>query len=151
MVDVTTCCCPPVSKLERARTLLADPGDITTDDIKEFISLSSAREETERKEREEALERDKAQVARIARSQRITRWAFAAVAAVVLIAGGIVAWWQADKARLQADKAEQLAKQEVALARAQGSVLGELSRTKLLRGEIDSTLRLASRGTRIDL
>jgi energy-coupling factor transporter ATP-binding protein EcfA2 len=32
-------------QLERARTLLADPGDITTDDIKEFVSLSSAREE----------------------------------------------------------------------------------------------------------
>jgi TPR repeat protein len=33
-------------QLERARTLLADPGDITTDDVKKFISLSSAREET---------------------------------------------------------------------------------------------------------
>ena len=37
---------PAGLQLERARTLLADPGDITTDDIKEFISLSSAREET---------------------------------------------------------------------------------------------------------
>jgi len=151
---------PAGFQLERARAFLADPGELTITDIQEFIALSTAREETERKEREEALARDKAQVAeiraadaqaRIASSQRITRWAFAAVAAVILIAGGIVAWWQADKARLQADKAEQLAKQEVALARAQGSVLGELSRTKLLRGEIDSTLRLASRGTRIDL
>jgi hypothetical protein len=34
--------------LERARALLADPGDLTTEDITEFISLSSAREETER-------------------------------------------------------------------------------------------------------
>jgi predicted oxidoreductase (fatty acid repression mutant protein) len=34
---------------------------------------------------------------------------------------------------------------------AQANILGELSRTKLLRGEIDSALRLASRGTRIDL
>src|SRR5262245_1579062 len=151
---------PAGFQLERARAFLADPGELTITDIQEFIALSTAREETERKERKEALARDKAQVAeiraadaqaRIASSQRITRWAFAAVAAVILIAGGIVAWWQADKARLQADKAEQLAKQEVALARAQGSVLGELSRTKLLRGEIDSTLRLASRGTRIDL
>src|SRR5262249_33070543 len=150
---------PAGFQLERARAFLADPGELTITDIQEFIALSTAREETERKERKEALARDKAQVAeiraadaqaRIASSQRITRWAFAAVAAVILIAGGIVAWWQADKARLQADKAEQLAKQEVALARAQGSVLGELSRTKLLRGEIDSTLRLASRGTRID-
>jgi CHASE2 domain-containing sensor protein len=31
-------------QLERARNLLADPGDIGTDDIKEFISLSSARD-----------------------------------------------------------------------------------------------------------
>ena len=173
-------------QLERARSLLADPGDITTDDIEEFITLSSAREEAERKEREEALERDKAQVARIASSQRITRWAFAAVAAVILIAGGIVAWWQADKARLQADKAEQLARQEVELAEsrqqldearanvsagqasnaelrsvldrrqvdldhAQANFLAELSATKLSRGDLDSALRLASRGTRIDL
>ena len=35
---------PAGLQLERARSLLADPGDITTDDIKEFISLSSARE-----------------------------------------------------------------------------------------------------------
>jgi hypothetical protein len=48
-----------------ARTLLADPGDLTIDDIEEFIALSSAREETERKEREEALARDEAQVAEI--------------------------------------------------------------------------------------
>src|SRR5262245_9836948 len=89
-------------------------------------ALISASEEAEAKrlgnERAQ-LERDKAQVAEIkaaqtrtAHLQRITRWAFAAVAAVVLIAGGIVAWWQADKGRLQADKAEQLARQEVALA-----------------------------------
>jgi hypothetical protein len=43
--------------LERARTLLADPGDIATDDITEFISLSSAREETERRAREPAAGR----------------------------------------------------------------------------------------------
>jgi TPR repeat protein len=36
---------PPGLPLERARSLLADPGDITTDDLEEFISLSSAREE----------------------------------------------------------------------------------------------------------
>src|SRR5262249_22930477 len=45
--------------LERARALLADPGDLTISDIQDFIALSSAREEAERKEREEALERDK--------------------------------------------------------------------------------------------
>jgi WD40 repeat protein len=45
---------PTGLQLERARNLLADPGDISTDEIKEFISLSSAREETERKQREAA-------------------------------------------------------------------------------------------------
>jgi hypothetical protein len=149
---------PAGFQLERARALLADPGDLTITDIQEFIALSSAREETERKEKEQALERDKAQVAeikaaqartadaqaRIASSQRVTRWAFAAVAAVILIAGGTIGW-------LQADRARQLTRQELALGRAQADILGELSRTKLLRGEIDSTLRLASRGTRIDL
>jgi energy-coupling factor transporter ATP-binding protein EcfA2 len=112
---------PAGLQLERARSLLADPGDIGTDDIKEFILLSSAREEAERKEREEGLERDKAQVAeikaaqartadaqaRIASSQRITRWAFAAVAAVILIAGGTIGWMQEDKARQLLDKTRQ--------------------------------------------
>src|SRR5262249_12342978 len=78
-------------------------------------ALIGASEEAEAKrlgnEREQ-LERDKAQLAEIkaaqartARMQRITRWAFAAVAAVILIAGGIVGW-------LQWDKARQLARQE---------------------------------------
>src|SRR5262249_6651728 len=91
---------PAGFQLERARALLADSGDLTISDIQEFIALSSAREETERKEREEQ--------ARTASLQRITRYALAAVAAVILIAGGIVAW-------LQAEKARQLATQEVAL------------------------------------
>ena len=43
---------PAGFQLERARALLVDPGDISTDDITEFISLSSARDETERRERE---------------------------------------------------------------------------------------------------
>src|SRR6516225_8251870 len=124
-------------------------------------ALISASEEVEAKrlgnEREQ-LERDKAQVAEIkaaqartARMQRITRWAFAAVAAVILIAGATVGY-------LQWDKARQLARQEVALAEsrqqldhAQANILAELSAAKLSRGEIESALRLASRGTRIDL
>jgi hypothetical protein len=39
---------PSGLQLERARNLLADPGDITTDDLKEFISLSSARSDRSR-------------------------------------------------------------------------------------------------------
>jgi energy-coupling factor transporter ATP-binding protein EcfA2 len=148
---------PAGFQLERARALLADPGDITTDDIREFVSLSSVREEAEHKEREEALARDEAQVAeleaaqartaaaqaRTARFQRITRWAVAAVGAVVLIAGGVVGW-------LQWDKGQQLAAQQERLEHARASILAELSGTKLLRAEHDSALRLAARGTRID-
>jgi energy-coupling factor transporter ATP-binding protein EcfA2 len=113
---------PAGLQLERARSLLADPGDIGTDDIKEFIWLSSAREEAERKEREEALARDEARVAEIqeaqlrtataqartARLQRIARWAIPAHVAGILIVVGIIAW-------LQWDKGRQLATQEIAL------------------------------------
>src|SRR5262249_3746405 len=38
--------------LDRARALLAEPGDLTVDDIQEFITLSSVREENERKQKE---------------------------------------------------------------------------------------------------
>jgi len=138
-------------QLERARALLAEPGDLTIDDIQEFIALSSAREQTEREQREAALARDEARVAEIkagqertARLQRITRWAFAAVAAVILFAGGTIGI-------LQAQKARQLAMQELAVAHAQANILAEVSGTKLLRGELDGALRLATRGTRIDL
>ena len=142
---------PAGFQLERARTLLAEPGDITIDDIQEFIALSSDREERERKEREEALARDEARVAQIrsgqertARLQRITRWAFAALGAVILIAGVIVEF-------LQLDKARELARQEIALTHARANILAELSATKLFRREIDSALRLATLGTRTDL
>src|SRR5215813_2139926 len=138
-------------------------------------ALISASEEAEAKrlgnERAQ-LEREKAQVAEIkavqartARLQWITRWAFAAVAAVILIAGATVGY-------LQWDKARQLARQEVALAEsrqqldearasvsaeqarnehAQANILAELSAAKLTHSDFDSALRLASRGTRIDL
>jgi hypothetical protein len=117
-------------------------------------ALISASEEAEAKRLGNAraqLERKKAQVAEIkaaqartAHMQRITRWAFAVVAAVVLIAGSTVAW-------LQADKARKLAGQEVTLAHAQANFLAELSAAKLSSSDFDGALRLASRGTRIDL
>jgi hypothetical protein len=75
--------------------------------------------------------------ARRARSQRITRWVITAAGAIILIGGGIVAY-------LQWDKGHQL-------DHAKANVLAELSAAKLLRGELDSALRLASHGTRIDL
>ena len=76
---------PAGFQLERARSLLADPGDITIDDIKEFISLSSAREQVAR--------------ARAARNLRNTRSAMAAVVAVTIIAAAVVGYLQWDKAR----------------------------------------------------
>src|SRR5262249_60784261 len=70
-------------------------------------------------------------------SQRITRWAFAAVAAVILLAGGIVGWLQN--------------KRQVQLDHAQANILAEVSTAKLSHNDLDSALRLASSGTRIDL
>jgi uncharacterized membrane-anchored protein YhcB (DUF1043 family) len=166
-------------------------------------ALISASEEAEAKrlgnEREQ-LEREKVQLAEIkaaqartARLQRITRWAFAAVAAVILIAGGIVGWLQWDKARQletkevaltesrqQLDQAqakvaaeqasnaalnesldrrkveldhanESLNRRQLELEHAQANFLAELSAAKLSRGDLNSALRLASHGTRIDL
>src|SRR5262249_43803880 len=46
---------PPGFQLERARALLAEPGDLTVDDIQEFITSSSASEEAERKQREDLV------------------------------------------------------------------------------------------------
>jgi Tol biopolymer transport system component len=180
-------------------------------------ALISASEEAEAKRlgNEHAqLERDKAQVAEIkaaqartARLQRITRWAFTAVAAVILIAGGIVGWLQWDRARQLATKEVALSAEQASnadlkssldrrkleldnaqaaliesgqhldqaranvvaeqannvqlkntldgrrleLEHARANLLAELSGTKLLRGEIDGALRLALRGTCIDL
>src|SRR5215468_6973622 len=90
-------------------------------------ALISASEEAEAKrlgnEREQ-LEREKAQVAEIkaaqartARLQRITRWAFAAVGAVIVIAGGIVGWLQWDKARQLETKDIVLREEEIALTK----------------------------------
>jgi hypothetical protein len=95
---------PSGFQLERARALLADPGDLGTDDIEEFIALSSAREK---------------------RLQRITRWAFAAVGAVILIAGAIVGYLQWDKAQQLATKGVALAESKQQLDEARTSVSAE--------------------------
>jgi len=134
---------PSGFQLERARALLADPGDIGTDDIKEFILLSSAREEAERKQRE-------ADAARV-RQQRIIRWAFAAVGAVMLIASGIVGLLQWDKARQLTKQEAALAESEQQLDHAHANIIALQSENNLLRADDDSALRLASLGTRIDL
>jgi hypothetical protein len=122
-----------------------------TDAQRALISASEDAEAKRLGNERAQLERDKAQVAEIkdaqartARLQRITRWAVAAVGAVILIAGATVGY-------LQWDKARQLARQEVALAHAQANFLAELSAAKLSGSGFDSALRLAARGTRIDL
>jgi WD40 repeat protein len=152
-------------QLERARTLLADPGDITVDDLQEFISLSSGREQAARRQREQALARDEARIAEIktgqartARLQRNARWAIIAVGAVLLVAAVIVGIQQADKARQlaaaaaqTADLKESLDRRQIELGHASANILAELAGTRLLRGQFDSALRLSARGTRIDL
>src|SRR5262249_58415264 len=98
---------------------------------------------------------------------------------VILIAGGIVGWLQARQqvalarqevalaeSRQQLDEArasvsaeqatnvalnESLNKRQLELDHAQANILAELSAAKLSRSEFDSALRLATRGTRIDL
>src|SRR5215475_3042036 len=96
-----------------------------TDAQRAFVSASEDAEAKRLGNERAQLERDKAQVAEIkaaqartARLQRITRWAFAAVAAVIIIGGGIVGWVQADKAR-------QLSRQEVALAESRQKISAE--------------------------
>src|SRR5262249_54598862 len=131
---------PTGLQLERARSLLADPGDITTDDIKEFISLSSVREQHELKEREAALARDEARVAEIRFAKRRTRnarWAFALVL-LGWLAAGIFSLFMMKQG-------------EDRLKHAQANGIAEVAWTKLLRGEMDSALRLAAHSIRIDL
>jgi WD40 repeat protein len=162
---------PAGLQLERARSLLTDPGDITTDDIKEFVSLSSTREEVARKQREDSLARDEARVAQIKASQERSRRAVAAVGAIILIAAATVGYLQWDKARqlasneIELDNArsrvsaeqasnirlqDSLYRQQVDVDHAQANFLGQLSGTKLLSGELDSALRLAAYGARLD-
>jgi WD40 repeat protein/energy-coupling factor transporter ATP-binding protein EcfA2 len=156
---------PSGFQLERARALLADSGDITVDDIQEFISLSLTREQTERQQREQALARDEERVAEIktaqvrtARLQRIARLAIAAVGAVLLVAGGIVGMQQADKARQLAKQDAQnaalknvLDRRQLELDHARANILADLAGTQLRRSQFVSSLRLAALGTRIDL
>jgi WD40 repeat protein/energy-coupling factor transporter ATP-binding protein EcfA2 len=118
---------PAGFQLERARALVADPGDITIDDVQQFIALSSARADADRKRR-----------------QRVRVWALAAVGAAMLIGAGIIGM-------LQWDKERQLAEQQKRLEHTRANILAELSGTKLLRTEPDSALRLAAHGTQIGL
>src|SRR4029077_21239599 len=122
------------------------------------LTACTQREIAEREEKEAALAREQERLAEIAAGQarnaarqRITRWAFAAVGAVILIAGGIVGWLQWDKARQLATKEAALTESKRQLDHAQANILAELSAIQLLRGDLDSALRAASQGTNIDL
>ena len=128
--DARTCCCLPASSSSARRTLLADPGDITIADIEEFIALSSQKELDERENENRAL-------ASQARRALTRRWAAAAVAVLALTRGGVVGWLQWSNA----GQGE----------RARADILAEFSASMLARGEIDSAIRLALRGVRIDL
>src|SRR5262249_21171887 len=71
--------------------------------------------------------------------------------AVSLIGSGIIGWSQADKAQKLAALNDSLNGRQVALDHAQANTLAELSTGKLSHNDFDSALRLAARGTRIDL
>jgi hypothetical protein len=132
-----------------------------TDAQRALISASEDAEEKRLGNERAQLEREKAQVAeieaaqartaaaqaRIASSQRITRWAFAAVAAVILIGGGIVGWLQVDKAQKLGALNESLNRRHIELDHAQANILAEVSTAKLSHNDLDSALRLASSGT----
>jgi energy-coupling factor transporter ATP-binding protein EcfA2 len=86
-------------QLERARNLLADPGDIPIDDITVFIQQSSAREEAARKEAADAQRKR-------VRNRNI---ALAAVSLLAVLAGllGLVAEQQREAVTLQQVMAEE--------------------------------------------
>ena len=88
---------PAGFQLERARSLLADPGDITIDDIKEFIPLSSAREEAALKQAADA-QRKRA---------RIRNIAFVVVSILAVLAG--LLGWRAEKLRRTAEEQKAVA------------------------------------------
>ena len=82
---------PAGFQLERARLLLADPGDIAIDDIKEFIAESEAadarrRAEDEAREHQRQAAELKAANAMAAASRRVARRTLAGLAAALVLA-----------------------------------------------------------------
>jgi WD40 repeat protein len=131
-----------------------------------------ARDEARVAEIKAAQDRTAAAQVRTAHLQRTARWAFAAIGVVILIAAAVIEYLQWDKAQQLATKELQLRNQafdlrnqvtanqalknslsgrQDELDRAQANILAGLSETELLKGEIDSAVRLASRSVRIDL
>ena len=97
--------------------------------------------------------------ARTARLLRTARWATAGIVGLAIIAGGTVAsYLLAERAReISKERAnnaaltDSLNKRQIDLDHAQANFLGQLSETELSRGRLDSALKLASKGVRIDL
>jgi uncharacterized protein len=98
---------PPGLQLERARSLIADPGDITTDDVKEFILLSSAREE--------AVKRQAADVHR--RQVRNRNFALAGVSCLALLAASL--GWSAKQQSSRAEAARKDSVEQLRIAEEQ--------------------------------
>jgi TPR repeat protein len=98
---------PAGLQLERARSLLADPGDITTDDIKEFILKSLEREEAAQKR---AAEAHRQQV-------RIRNFVIAGVSCLALLAAGL--GWSARQQSSRAEAARKDAVEQLGIAEEQ--------------------------------
>jgi hypothetical protein len=80
---------PAGFQLERARSVLADPGDITIDDIKEFVAKSQAAEARRRAE-EDAREYQR-QAAELKASRRVAQRTLAGLIAAVMLAAIAIA------------------------------------------------------------
>src|SRR5262249_2596949 len=89
--------------------------------------------------------------------QRITRWALGGIGAVIVVAIMVVGLVLRDRARQLTKQENKLAASQQELTRgqlelkhAQANIHAELSEAKLARGDIDSAIRFASSGARID-
>src|SRR5262249_7502762 len=105
---------PTGFQLERARALLSDPGDLTIDDIQEFITLSLARDESEEREREAQLAREREREARTRRLRRAVSFSVLGLLAFLGIA--TYAAWQSFLAGKQENLANQSRERSIEIA-----------------------------------
>jgi hypothetical protein len=146
-----------------------------SDLVRAFLNASAEAETARtRKERQQLDEMARAQ-ARTAQAQRITKWALAAGAVAVALGLVVVGWEYKANLALQASVKEgaqdnqrlqtSLVSRQLQLGHAQASLdtnqrelqhqranlLGELASVQWLRGNLDSALRIAAQGARVDL
>jgi TPR repeat protein len=98
---------PAGLQLERARSLLADPGDITTDDIKEFVLKSLEREEAAQKRAADGRHKQ----------VRIRNFVIAGVSCLALLAAGL--GWSARQQSWRAEAARKDAVEQLGIAKEQ--------------------------------